>query len=289
MKNDSNINIGNYIDIYEARTNIEDLITYRGGGDVITSILVYGIKTGLLKNALVVKMSDTEPWKAIPILAETTNEVRNAAGSKYTFVSYNEYKNILEESTAIVGLPCQINPKLSSLKIGLFCGIIYNNKGFDYFLKKNNIKKENIASLDYRKPFTKKLYITFKNGDAVEYLYPWWLGYFFHDRKCLLCRNFTNHYADISVGDRRPGHSVVIVRTNRGKEIFEKAIHDGYIIAEKISFQDFLLLRGSALIQKEVKGGFINNRLVSICGNWCSLVPLSILRKTGKFISKKIR
>ena len=281
--------LGIYRELYEAQTAVEELKSHRGGGDVVTSLLAHGLKSGLFDQAIVVKMSQTEPWKAIPTIAKTPYEVIEAAGSKYAFVPFESLTKQLNTKSAIVGLPCQINPRGDFFKMGLFCGIIYNEKGLDYFLRNSGIKKEDISSMDYRAPHTRRMVIDLKSGVRKELGYPWWLGYFFHDKRCLRCQDYTNHHADIAVGDRRPGYSAVIIRTQRGQEVFHQAIEANYIKANKLSLQDFLKYRGSSLMQKELRGGFINKKLVTMWDDRMACLPIPLLRIMGKYISRRIR
>ncbi|MBN2463126.1 MAG: Coenzyme F420 hydrogenase/dehydrogenase, beta subunit C-terminal domain [Dehalococcoidia bacterium] len=281
--------LGTYRELYEAQTAFEELRSHRGGGDVVTSLLVYGLNYGLFDRALVVKMSQTEPWKAIPTIAKTPDEVIEAAGSKYAFVPFSALSEQLTEKSVGVGLPCQISTRGDYFKIGLFCGIIYTKKGLDYFLRQNDIRKEDISSMDYRAPRTRRMVIELKSGVRKELLYPWWLGYFFHDKRCLYCQDYTNHHADISVGDRRPGYSAVIVRTQRGQEIFHQAVETNYIKAKKLSLRNFLQHHGSSLMQKEARGGFINSKLVTMWGDWSAHLPLRVLHIIGTNISRRLR
>ena len=281
--------LGSYHELYETQTAVEELKSHRGGGDVVTSLLVYGLKSGLFDKALVVKMSQTEPWKAITTLARTPDEVMEAAGSKYAFVPLGDLAEQLTERSAVVGLPCQISSRGDYFKIGLFCGIIYNEKGLDYFLRQNDINREDISLMDYRAPHTRRMVIELKSGARKELLYPWWLGYFFHEKRCLRCQDYANHHADISVGDRRPGYSAIIIRTQRGQGAFLQAVKANYIKAKKLGLEDFLHYRGSSLMQKEARGGFINTRLVTIWGDWSARLPLRLLRIMGTNISRRLR
>lgn len=60
--------------------------------------------------------------------------------------------------------------------------------------------------------------------------------------RCMICPDHTGEYADISVGDpwyrkieeSEQGQSLILVRTQRGKEVLEKAMLSGYLVAKKI-------------------------------------------------------
>jgi len=277
--------IGKYDSIWEAQSSFEKL-RERGGGGVITSLLVYALERGLIKKALVVKSSKVEPW-AVPTIAKTTNEIIEAAGSKYCFVPYGSLINELYDDSAIVGLPCQIQAYKNSgmLKLGLFCGLNISPKGINYLIEKIGINKKNIDKLDYRAPCG-GLSIKLKNGRKLKYDMYYYLAYFFSYKKCLYCSDYTNHYSDISIGDRRHEWSNVIIRTKRGKILFNRALKDGYIKANVITYRELLEGMMSPFFIKEIKGGYINNIFVRVRGKWIKIIPLKFLRILGILINK---
>lgn len=282
--------IGNYIEIFEAQTRIDRLKDNRGGGNVITSLLAYAINNNLIDKALATRYSKDYPTKVVPFISTTTEDIISCSGSKYTFVPYDGLIPKLDRSSAIVGLPCQMKSiDKSLLKIGLFCGLNLSEQGLNYIFRKLKVKEEDIAYLDYRAPFRKGLLIKLKD-EREKYLSSyWWLAFFFSYRKCLYCTDYTNHFADISVGDRRPNWSVVIVRTEKGADLFNRAVSDGYIIANRIELDDFFSKVMTPMLQKEQKGGFIKSRLVRLLrGKWLVPFPINLLKHLGKYIAKKI-
>ncbi len=281
--------LGNYLEIYEAQTKRGDIRSYRGGGDVVTTLLVYGMEKRIVDKALVAKMSDTEPWKAVATIATTPREIISAAGSKYAFVPHGKLVKELTSKSALVGLPCQTRVRGEYLKIGLFCGFCYSERALDYLFKKIRIKKENIASLRYRVPYTKHLVIYLKNGEKIDMPNPSWLVYFFPYKKCIYCTDFSNHHADISVGDIRPDWSVVLARTKKGKDIFERTIKEGYLNAHKMRLEDYLKTHSGCLLQKELYGGYVTAKFSALRGKWIEYKPMFALRILGKIIARVMR
>ena len=257
--------LGKIISIYEAQTKKEELKSKRGGGDIITTLLIYALENKMIDKSLLVKMSEKEPWRAIPFIARNKQEIITASGSKYIFVPHKNYLTKLDSKSALVGLPCQIEicQNKNILKLGLFCGLNFSPRIINYLLKKTLcVKREDILKVDYRAPYSKAFTVYLKNGEKKEIKGYSSLAYFFTNKKCIFCKDYTNHFADISVGDRHLNWSAVIIRSNRGKYLFECAIKDGYIKANKITKEDFLDNRMTPLMQKEKRGGFINTPLV---------------------------
>jgi coenzyme F420 hydrogenase subunit beta len=285
--------LGDYQGLFEAQSTRKEL-TRRGGGGVVSTLLITALREGILRDALVVGSSDQAPWAA-PMLARTEDQVLSASGSKYTFVHYPHFlRKQLDSQSAMVGLPCQIHRcQEPYLRLGLFCGLNLAPGGLYYLIDKLQVDLDRITSLDYRKPGG-GLRITCNDGDIVEYGGYSWLAYFFPLRKCLHCTNYSNVWADISIGDRRPGWSSVIVRTERGAHLFRRAVAIGVLKANTLSRADLIRGSMSPLIQKEHRGGFVNTMFVREYEAWIEKVPLSILRIAGKgftfgqLISQKI-
>lgn len=281
--------IGDYKAIYEAQTNIPELKSGRQSGDIVTSLCVFALENRIADSVLAVKMDDEKPYKARPFIARTRQEIIQCAGSKYTFVNYSKLPLQLGGNSILVGLPCQMSRKKTDyVKIGLFCGLNTTDEKLDYILRWNRISKEEIEYLDWRTPKNKLLEIRLRSG-KVYYLEHWFLNFFFTRPQCLRCTDYSSHFADIAVGDRRPGNSAVIVRSDSGNEIFTKAVKKGYIRAKEISLQSFVEYRMSPMLQKELRGGFVNVPLVRRYGKWINLIPPIILKRVGSKIASHIK
>ncbi len=274
--------LGNYIGLYLAQTNVKSLKSGRGSGDIVTTLLTYAKEKGIIKQALVSRMSKKNPYEAEAFIANTKKEIISSAGSKYIFIPQNHLIKKLKRPAAVVGLPCQIAmaPK-DSLKVGLFCGLNSSPKVLEYIFKKYNLKKEDIAYMDHRAPKTKKLLIKLKNGKEIQ-VSKWWLSFFFSYPKCLYCKNYSNHFADIAVGDAKPNWSLVITRTEKGEELFQRLIKEKQVKAKKLTLKEFFKYRKSPLVQKEMRGGFIKTKFVRIRGNLFFRLPPIILKALGK-------
>lgn len=274
--------LGEFISLYVARTNVEGLRTRRGAGDVVTTLLCYALETGIIDQALVVKMSDTQPHEAVPMIARSREEIIQASGSKYVYVPHASLRERMK-SGAVIGLPCQMKKCPEKfLRIGLFCGLNLSPRGLEYAFKWHRIDKADITRMDYRGPDRIRLMVELRDG-TIRYIKINTLSFFFTYPMCLRCRDFSSHYADISVGDSNfKGWSTVILRTNRGEELFSKAIMDGYIEADSVSEQNVVAAQTSSMFQKEVGGGYINSRFVRIRGKWIEALPICILNLAGQ-------
>jgi coenzyme F420 hydrogenase subunit beta len=117
--------------------------------------------------------------------------------------------------------------------IGLFCFENFPYPCISKVIEKEfNVKMEDILKTDITKG---KFIVTTKKGEELKKPVKT-----FNEcvpEACELCTNFTAELADISCGSigTDPGWSTVIVRSEKGLELFEKAKELGYIeVSDKV-------------------------------------------------------
>jgi len=224
-------------------------------GGVVTALLGYALKNGIIEAAAVSSIDSNKPFHPAPKLATTPEEVLDCAGTRYTYspnlLALQEGIKQKKGSLAFVGTPCQIHAirkmQMLPLKkyiepikftIGLMCtesftyeGLIQkhikNNLGMD----PNNINKMNIKG---------KILITTKTGETKSIPIAEVKQY---TRKgCLQCNDFSSELADISTGGLGLTEwTFTIIRTRQGQEIFEKAEKDGILRTKPIEEEKFAL------------------------------------------------
>ena len=174
---------------------------------------------------------------------------------------------------AVVGLPCQIEAirKIEILKdrlnaswideigftIGLFCRENWMFTCFKALLEDFGESPENFKKFDIKKG---KL-LCYKDDDVLEI--PLKYGKPYVRIGCRICLDFSAELADISVGSvgSEMGWSTVIIRTKKGKEIFDGAVEAGYLEVGEVNLKPVKKLckdkRESALkeIEERQKSG----------------------------------
>jgi coenzyme F420 hydrogenase subunit beta len=240
---------GNCIESYTAFSNDPKIRKNSISGGLITNLITQLISSNEFDAAFVLNF---EIFKGKPARLKAKNKIFDiikAAKSKYVPVSvYNVIKKLQNDNKRyiIVGTPCQIcgikkliqkfqisDEKL--LFLGLFCDRTLNFNLIRFF--EDNYKKSNekLIRFDFR---TKEMFgwpgftkLSFTSGRElfVDRKVRIQLKRYFTLNRCLFCYDKLNRKADISFGDCYirgkedfDGRSSVIIRTRKGKDVFEK-------------------------------------------------------------------
>jgi len=249
--------LGVHNDVFAAKSTIDGQ-----DGGIVTALIISGMQRGLFDAAIVVQCK--EGYKAEAIIAETTDDVFKARGTKYSRVKMmSKLEELIEkgkQNIAFVGTPCEIRavrkiqqqllhdfPSVKITVLGLFC-----YEAFIYEKLKNETEKLLGVDLDKaeKTQIRRGKYIVQVDGkeyscrvkdlnNAVE-------------NGCAYCDDFVAKLADVSVGSvgSRDGYSTVIVRSDGGKKLVEDVnFNKGDIVIEEIK-------KISALKKKRAKKYF---------------------------------
>ena len=245
---------GSHLESYSAYSKNLSLRNNSASGGVITNLIYELLKNKEIEYAFLLPfdifLGEPARLKAI----NTPEDVWKSAKSKYLPVSVYEIINTFQKSNnqkcAIVGTPCQLLGikkylsyfKLSDEKIfflGLFCDKILNFNVIRYFEDRYIKKNENLINFEFRTkekhgwPGNTKLCFDSGRVLIVDKDVRVKIKNYFQLNRCLYCLNGKlNPMADISFGDclikkefSINGKSSVIIRTEKGKQLFERHMH----------------------------------------------------------------
>jgi len=257
---------------YIGKTTDENILEKASSGGVVTQLLDSLLNENIIQGAIVTTSCYDKPWKAEPILARKSDEILKSAQSKYSVSPVNSLLKELENldgKIAYVGLPCHIHglKKAISLKsklkdkiyiiIGLLCSTNIEEISTKDMLWASKIKEQDVKKIEFRKgDWPGKTGVKVKNGTQKELhhlshkegafvfltrLYPC--------NRCLYCIDASSEFADISVGDPwikdekgsykySGGWSLVIERTNKGKEVLSHIKSKNKLILKQIPEND---------------------------------------------------
>ncbi len=269
--------LGHYIKAYAVRSKDKEVLKNAQDGGAATSLLLAAVNEGFA-DAAVVTTRDTT-WSVDSAATTDKKEITGGAGTKYARAPpvLKLGKSLRKTPRlAIVGTGCQIAgtrklekkllstiPKVELTMIGLFC---YEN--FPYSSLKEIIEKgfglnvENIAKTDITKG---KLKIWTKDGKLHEKPVKEFAEY--APTSCEICRDFTAAFADVTCGSigSDEGWTTVIVRSQRGVDLLEKAKEKGYVeISEKIDLEEvkktagFKKKKRETILEERQKSGMFN-------------------------------
>lgn len=268
--------------------------TRRNGasGGAISAILIHLLATKKIKGAICLKLGNTLPYKAEPIIARTRQDILACAQSIYSVTPVNTILAQLEKEDgplAYVGLPDQVasvrklqflgNKQAQKIKylLGPYMGTQMYFEAIRSFLRSHGVQSETeISSLKYRAgEWPGYLEIRLKNGRTLkaEKFYYNYLIPFFVTSSSLQLVDFTNELTDISVGDawhpkyekEGKGYSVILSRSKQGEEILQEMKQNNAIALELIPLEQAMDMHGHMLDFKK-RGSFIRN-------NWRKVKP----------------
>jgi len=233
---------GIYRRIVIAQASDEKVLQTCQDGGVVTALLTYALEKEIIDGAAVSGVSQDKPFYPVPRLVTTPEEALECAGTRYTYspnlLALQEGINQNKKRLAFVGTPCQIHAlrKIEGLlleyvnplhlAIGLLCTESFTYEG----LMKKHIQGELGVNLsDIEKINIKaKILVTTKSGQVK--VIPLKEAKQYTRKSCTICTDFSAELADISVGGLGlNGWTFTILRTEKGEELFDKAVRKGFL------------------------------------------------------------
>lgn len=236
--------IGHYQEIVLARATEQEPLMHGQDGGVVSALLIWGLETGQIDGACTSKLSDERQWDAEPTIVTDREGVIATAGSRYTYsanpLAMLKAAEMGLSSLALVGMGCQASVtgsmearrvnkwrKKIAWTFGLLC-----SKSFSYDgLMVEIAQKELGLDLDRLIRVNIKGKLLFYTDTGEELTYSLKDSHRFTRPGCLRCPDFAAEHADISFGGlgQSAGWTLTIVRTDRGKDIWERALAAGVV------------------------------------------------------------
>jgi coenzyme F420 hydrogenase subunit beta len=286
--------LGHFRSLSVAQATSEEVRERGASGGVVTALLLHLLQTNQIQGALGVTMNRDRPWESQASLLTSTEDVKQAAQSRYSLVSLAALLRSARResgSFAVVGLPCHVHglrrlQRLGSyrakfpLAIGLFCGFNLLPAATDHLISKTGLAKSQVFELQYRGgPWPGGLLVRSRSGEErflPKHGYSY-VNLAYVPRRCLACPDLTNELADLSVGDTwreeyAGGWSTVICRSGRGERLLAEASQAGVLRVEEISRQDLLRSHGHLMAYKK-EGYFVRQRWLRVPLSYTLLKP----------------
>ncbi|MFH2131276.1 MAG: Coenzyme F420 hydrogenase/dehydrogenase, beta subunit C-terminal domain [bacterium] len=215
-------------------------------GGTVSALVTLALESGLIEGAV---LTDSEGVKPVPRLVTQAGEVLDCASTKYmaapTISCLNQAAGKGLRNLGVVGTACQLtgvaqsrmNPTQKegfedpvALTIGLFCTWSLDARKFQDLLA-DRVDTSTITGMDVPPPPAEIFVIRTHNG-TVEIPLPEIRAIV--PKGCSVCPDMTAEWADVSVGalEGSSGWNTLIIRTEKGEQLVEKAVSEGYLILD---------------------------------------------------------
>ncbi len=240
--------VGPYLEIYSARTKIKEISEACQDGGISSTCLFYLLDKNKIDFGVGAKMSRTL-WRPETLLIRNKEDIILTAGTKYVnnpnlqVLNQKELKN---KTLAIVGVPCQMQALLKSkiydislpalnnieYRIGIFC---MESFSFESLLKICEILNIDIKDAKKMNINKGKFFVYTQNGE--EFNIPIKEISHLAREDCEMCFDLTSESADISIGSigSPSGWNTIIIRTEKGKQLYDELLANKLIDSKPIS------------------------------------------------------
>lgn len=232
------------IDVVLARATEPEVHSVGQDGGFVSALLIWALEHDVIDAALVSALEgDGTTWKAVPAVARSRADVLATAGSRYTYsanpMAYAEAIEGGAERIALVGMGCQASapPVMAArkagkvarrfaLSIGLLCSKTFDDSIFSelfeaqYGLARRDIEKMNIKGV-----------FQVWTRDGAYHEVPLKEAHAWTREGCKSCPDFAAEHSDIATGGIGAFNdwTLTLVRTERGREIFDAMVADGAV------------------------------------------------------------
>jgi len=231
-------------------------------GGAATAIALYCLEKGLAGEVFHVGKNEEEPWRNRTVSSRSHQDLVSRTGSRYSPASPCDCLAEIESASTpcvFIGKPCDIQglrkaeavkPLLrekTALALGIFCAGTPATSGLIQLLSILHVPKEEVQDVRFRGDgWPGSFSILLKNGAmclrTLSYEESWGFLQKYRPFRCYLCPDGTSEFADISCGDAwyrkpagdDPGQSLVLVRTERGRDLLKKAGEAGYVRLQRV-------------------------------------------------------
>jgi len=284
--------LGPYLEIYEGYARDGDIRYNASSGGALTALSLFCLEEKRADFVLHTGMDREEPWRNKTVQSRSRRELLEHAGSRYAPSSPCDSLGLVRAfngSAVFIGKPCDaaavyslrrtdaaLDEKLA-LVLSFFCAGPPFTQATLGLLRREGIDRGSVTAIRYRGFGWPGMFsVSGKDGKPVTsltYRESW--GYLATHRRpfrCGICPDGMGDFADISCGDAwqrhsdngDPGRSVMIVRTERGRDILSRAVSAGYLEIQPSSPDAVLSGQSLQNRRKELYGRLLAMRILSV-------------------------
>jgi len=255
---------GPILELWEGYATDEGLRFAGSSGGVASALGVAALEASGMHGVLHVGADPETPYLNRTVFSTTREEVLAACGSRYAPASPCDGLQRIVDAPgpcAFIGKPCdvaatkfarELRPELDErlgLTVAIFCAGTPSTGGTLAMLERMGVEDpKTVKSLRYRgHGWPGMASVTYvKDGEEhtseLTYDESWGQLQRYRQWRCYVCADHTGELADVAVGDPwyrpraegEPGRSLVLVRTERGREAVRAAMRAGLLALERV-------------------------------------------------------
>lgn len=248
---------GQVIEIWEGYATDPDIRFKGSSGGALTALSAWCLEKGGMHGVLHTGQHPQDPLRNQTRLSRSRAELMAATGSRYSPASVCDGLALVEQAPApcaVIGKPGEIaaltnarklRPQLDA-KVGVtmsfFCAETPPTAATVTLLEKLGVQPEAVADLRYRGYGWPGHFAPTRKGETepyakMTYQESWAFLQRFRPWSVHLWPDGSGELADISCGDpwyeqpdgKNPGFSLIVVRTERGRDVVRQAMEAGYL------------------------------------------------------------
>jgi coenzyme F420 hydrogenase subunit beta len=248
---------GQILEVWEGHASDAGIRFKGSSGGVLTALAAYCVEKAGMHGVLHTGQDPADPIRNRTRLSRTRSDLLAATGSRYSPASVCNGLGLVEAAPkpcAIIGKPAEIaavrnaarlRPELDrnvGVTMSFFCAESPSTRGTVELLENLDVDPASVRDLRYRGHGWPGHFAITRAGDTepcqkMTYRESWGFLQTYRPWSVRLWPDGSGELADISCGDpwyeepdgKNPGFSLVVVRTERGREIVEAAMAAGYV------------------------------------------------------------
>jgi coenzyme F420 hydrogenase subunit beta len=273
---------GPTLEIWEGWATDPDVRFKASSGGLLSALSLYCLEHGNFDGVVHAGMDPANPWMNRNYVSRTRRDILDRAGSRYAPSSPCVGLGDIPaggQPHVFIGKPCDASA-VSELrhrdpdvrqKIGLvltfFCAGTPSTRGTLDLMDSLGVNRDEVKQLHYRGEGWPGKFRVVDSGGAqnqtLSYKESWGRLTAYRPLRCNLCPDGLGRVADIACGDAwdqfeqngDPGRSLALVRTERGRQIFEGARRAGYITARRVGVDNVLKAQENLLERRRALFG----------------------------------
>lgn len=280
------------LEIWEGHATDPEIRWNASSGGLLTALSLHCLEAEGMGGVLHTGADKSHPWRNRTVMSHTREELLSRTGSRYAPSSPCEGLGQVETSETpcvFVGKPCdtaatmalrQTRPELDR-KLGLvltfFCAGTPSNRGTLDLMSNMGFASSEATSVRYRGQGWPGLFTVQAPGKepgTMTYDQSWGRLTGYRPLRCNLCPDGVGRLADIACGDAwnrfdktkdDPGQSLVLVRTERGRQILRRAIERGVVQLRRVDEQAMFDAQPNLLQRRrDIQGRLLALRAVGL-------------------------